>query len=568
MNPIKTVLALALLLCTTVLGAQDDRYTEKEMKRQAQYIEANREKLLGNYAKAIPLFEDLLINDPENSALHYELARSYQAIDELQRAIDLARKATELEPTNEWYAVYLADLFQATGQDNQASEVYQQLVDLNPDNEDYYYKWAYFLVRANKASQALKVYENMEKRFGMNEELTRRKHTLYLGIGDFKKAEQELVNLVEAFPQSTEFLHLLAGFYEQMDESRKALKVYEQILVIDPSDSKAVIALTEQNSPNTEDINYLRSLAAVFVKQDVELDVKMVQLLPYIQRVAETGDPEMANASLELCQILESVHPGEAKVYAAMGDLSYYSGDLPRALEGYEKALAEEESVYLVWEQFLQVCAEIGDTDKLVEYSEASLDVFPNQAMLYYFNGLGYFRQGDPQQAVASLEQALLMTGRNLPLKFQVYHLLGQTYAAVGNQSRSNDAFSRALELNPNAPEVLNDFSYALAMQGEELGKAKEMAARANELRPNLSTYQHTYGWVLYRLQEYRAARDWLNKALEQEPDNPVILEHQGDVHFQLGLVDEAIGFWEQAAENGGTSDLLDRKIADRKLYE
>ena len=568
MNPLKKGSILILLLLATSLSAQDDRYSEQDVQRQAQFIEANRERILGNYAKAIQLFENLADNEPNNPAILYELGRSYHAIDEQQRAIDLIVRAVALDPDNEWYAVYLADLYQATGQDNNASDVYEDLVGIRPEREDYYYKWAYFLVRANKASQALKVYQTMEKTFGLSEELSRRKHTLYLGIGDFRKAEQELINLVDAFPESIDYLHLLAGFYDQMEQPEKALDVYRRIQQLDPSDSKAAIALSGQLQEGNDDINYLRSLAGVFVKPEVELDAKMVQLIPFIQKVADTGDQEMATVGLELCKILNEVHPSEAKVYAATADLHLYSGDPAQALEFYERALKEDESVYQIWEQFLLLCAELNETEKLITYSESALDVFPNQAMLYYFNGLGYSRSGDPEMAVSTLEQAVLMAGRNLPLKFELYSLLGDTYADVENFSRSDDAYSRALELNPNAAKVLRSFSYSLAERAQDLGKAKDMAARANELQPNKAPYLHTYGWVLYRLKEYRAARDWISRALDLDPTNAIILEHQGDIHYQLGLIDEAMEFWQRAADEGGASDLLDRKIADRKLYE
>ncbi|MCB0706463.1 MAG: tetratricopeptide repeat protein [Saprospiraceae bacterium] len=564
----RTGIALFLVLFPLLVNAQNGRLSEKDVQRQGMYIEANQQRLLGNYAKAIKIFEDLLIEEAENDALNYELARTYEAGDELQSAIYQAKIAVALQPDNEWYGVYLADLYQKTGQDNEAAEVYENLVNAYPDRESFFYKWAYFLVRANRASQALKVYETMEDRFGMSEELSRRKHTLYLGVGDFKKAEKELVKLVELFPYNTEYLHLLAGFYEQMHEDNKARAVYARIIELDPNDSRAAIAVTDYENPASNDVNYLRSLQAIFVKRDVSLDVKMVQLIPFIQKVADTGDQDLANAALSLTAILDEIHPGEAKVHAAIGDLYYYSDQKDLARTYYEKALQEDESVYQVWEQYLYTCLETNANDKLLSYSESALDVFPNQVKLYYLNAIGYSRKGESRSAIAALEQALLMTGRNLALQLQVYHLLGKSYQEIGNYDRSGDAYSRALELDPNSAAVLTDFSYMLAMRGVNLGKAKEMAARANEIFPNNAQAQHTYGWVLYRLQEYKAAKDWIGRALKLAPEDTMILEHYGDVLYQLNEQEAAIRNWEQAAAKGGGSELLDRKIADGKLYE
>ena len=50
--------------------------------------------------------------------------------------------------------------------------------------------------------------------------------------------------------------------------------------------------------------------------------------------------------------------------------------------------------------------------------------------------------------------------------------------------------------------------------------------------------------------------------------DDGTIIEHYGDVLFQLGDVDKAIIQWEKARDLGEASENIDKKIADRKLYE
>ena len=47
-----------------------------------------------------------------------------------------------------------------------------------------------------------------------------------------------------------------------------------------------------------------------------------------------------------------------------------------------------------------------------------------------------------------------------------------------------------------------------------------------------------------------------------------VILEHYGDILFKLGEKEKAIEYWNKAKKKGGGSDLLDKKIVDKNLYE
>jgi tetratricopeptide (TPR) repeat protein len=74
---------------------------------------------------------------------------------------------------------------------------------------------------------------------------------------------------------------------------------------------------------------------------------------------------------------------------------------------------------------------------------------------------------------------------------------------------------------------------------------------------------------VLYKLQRYAEAKDWLNKAIDNGGSNdPLILERLGDVHFRLGDVDKAIEQWQRAVNLGSFSTILRKKIETRKLYE
>ena len=125
------------------------------------------------------------------------------------------------------------------------------------------------------------------------------------------------------------------------------------------------------------------------------------------------------------------------------------------------------------------------------------------------------------------------------------------------------------MKINPKAHSILNRYSYYLALRGENLAKAKEMCTKANELFPNNPYYQDTYGWILYKIKEYSAAKEWIGKALANGGgEMPNILEHYGDVLFQLNDVENAIVNWQKALDRGSASEILEKKIADRQLYE
>ncbi len=565
-----TWLLLFFALNAVLLPAQD-RVSEEEVNTQKIFIDASKEKILGNYDSAIRLFQEVLKRDRKNHAAAYELARIYDAREDINKALESIRKAIKLSPDNEWYQLFLADTYEKNSEPRAAAEIFGQLVDRFPGNPFYYERWAFSLVKGRQSEAAIAVYDRMETQFGVSEDISRRKHQLYLGMGEQAKAAAELERLISSSPSNTQYYHMLASFYQQVGKSNDAETVYERLLAVDSTDVRASIALAgKQKGAAAGDTGFLETLKPVFEKADVNIDLKIKELIPYIHKVADGNDPSIVAPTLELASILERVHPKEAKAYSAHADLLYYSGQVPEALEKYQKALELNKSVFSIWEQIMYIHTEMADFEALNTISEAAIDRFPNRAKAYYFNGIAQGQLAKHGDAVASFRQALMMSRKDPVLQVDIYNHLGTEYFMQKKYDQSFGSFERALGINPQAHNVMNRYAYYLAVRGESLPKAKEMAAVSNELAPNLASYQDTYGWVLYKMKEYKAAKEWIAKALANGGDrSSAILEHFGDVLYQLGDTETAQSYWQQALEVGNDgSEFLEKKVAEGKLFE
>ena len=486
------ILTLIWFVSYSQITAQPGTVSQEEVSIQKIFLEGKVQMIRGNMEEALTIFKEVLEKDRDNAAAAYEMARIYDSNEDNDNAIKYAQKATEWEKDNAWYHILLAEFYQKTSQDDKAAMVYENMTKIFPTENEYYFQWAYFLVRSSQPEAAIKVYKMLEDKIGVNEELTRRKHSLYLGLGNYKKAEKELLVFIEKYPTSTSALHNLANFYEQTGEQNKAQATYKKIIQIDPKDSQAIVALAQNDKKSSGEIGYLAKLKPVFQNPNIHIDVKITELFPIVTKVADTGDKNLAVQALELAYILEEVHPNQAKAFSVTGDLLYYSEKNEAAIERYQKTLDLNDNVYAVWEQMLYIYAELKDYDNLVKESENALDLFPNQGAIYYLNGLGYSGQEKHRDAVSALQQALIMSNKNPRLKFQIHTLLGGEYGELNQGERSNKNFEEALKLNPSDPLVLNNYAFYLAERNEELAKAKDMAAKANELLPERAIFHST----------------------------------------------------------------------------
>ncbi len=566
---IKTLPPLLLLCLALTANAQHDHelVSEEVVNTEATFIDGLREQTLGNYDKAIKFFEEVLQKEPRNAAAAYQLAKVYLSTNQTEKARSYAEKAVQWDDANPWYKILLADIYQKLNEDALAAQLYEKLARSSPNNEEYYLKWAYHLVRAGKPKDAIAVYDQLEKRIGINEETARNKHTLYIGLGDYKKAAAELQKLIDRFPNNTAYRHQLATFYEQINDKEAARAVYQQILQVDPDDARARIALAEEAKGN-DDIRFLQSLKPVFENPTTPLDTKIKELIPYVQKLADEGDRELGANLLALATLLETIHPGSAKVYSLLGDVRYYSGDSEGALEAYRRCLELDDTVWQVWEQTLFLLAEKRAWNELLQRSEQALDIFPNQATAYYYHGMALTELGKPRDALSSFQQALIMASRNTPLRFNILVETGRAYCLSGQLQRAINAFEEAAEMSNRSPRVLAPWCHCL-LHNDDIQAARLLAQELVEKAPNQFPAESAMAEVFYRSGDYEQARQWLEKALQHGGDNhPDVLERYGDVSYQLGHADQALDYWKRAKAAGSTSNALERKIQLGKLNE
>ena len=530
-------LLFAFALANYAAYGQNTRIRESEIQLQDKYLEAVGQQQIGKPEAASKLFLEVLEKNPKCDACAFQLARLNETMGKHDLAQESIKKAIAIEPKNKWYRMFLADLYEKGGKDKDAAEIYKSLASPDAFDEDIYYHWAFSLLRSGEPDKALKVYDDIEKRIGLDEDLTHKKHDVYMALGETKKAGNELKKLSAAFPQNLDYLHLLADFYEKNGQHTEASGVYKSILKLDPNDSKANMDIaTGSKKPTAEsELTYLMSLKDLFGKPDIHIDLKIKELLPYINKVADKHDTALGDVCLDLAKTIQKAHPTEAKAYSMLGDLYYHTGKPMEALEQYKQCVKITKVVYTVWEQMLFIYDENGMYDDLLTTSEQVLDLFPNNPVPYFFNGLANEKKGKINEAITSLSQASLMSVRKPTLKLETLVEMGVAYTKGKDFDKADKAFDEALKFNPSS-------SYALAKKGYSLS-----------LRVGQSLQAKAIG----------------EQALKNGGDKiAAVLETYGDVLYKCGDPSGAVVYWQKAKENGAKSKGLERKILEKAILE
>ena len=539
----------------------------EELNLQRLYIEASQARILGANDKAAEIYKQILEQDKQNHAAAYEYSRVLYSLEQYRESLDQINLALRFEKTNVWYWLMKADVLEMLEDYAQAISTYDELIRLKPQEQYYYLHQVELLLRTNQPEQAVAVLNRLESENGIQADIIRKKVEILDVLRKPAEAVVELEKYLKYYPNNIEFLQLAALYSLDSGDAEGAASYYERILRIEPDNAAANLYAANKYKSSGDDIEYLRSILPLIQNSEINIDAKVTELIPYVQKYVAQPNEAYGDVLGDLIAELVANHPDEAKAHALYADFLYASGNLPAAVSEYEATLALDKGVFDVWEQLMYLKAEMYDMDGLIRTSEQALNVFPNQASIYYLRGLAYAYKKDEDSALDELQQALIMSGRNKELRFHVLHLLGQVNLDAGNTEKAYEAFDKALELNGNDVTLLAQYSNALLQSEGDLGKAENLAKQANDLTPGNPQIEHTLAMIAYARNDYKKAFSYIDLSIDHGGgDDPIILEHCGDILYSLEKVDEAVEYWQLSLEGGNDSEILKKKIAERRI--
>ncbi len=542
---------------------------EQRIENSALFIDAFKESMLGNDQKAMEMYGKCIKEDPSNAAAMFELSKILGLRKNYKEALVLAQRAVKTDPDNPWYQQLLASLYMITDRYNEAADVYENLSKKHPENVGYLIDWANAYIYGRNISEAIKVFDIIESKMGITEEISIQKEKLYLSLKKSDKAIEELQKLISKFPDESKYYNLLAELYFNNSEYDKAFEIYNKILEIAPDDPYVHLALSQYYKVKGDKEKSFEEMELAFKNKKFSIDSKVAILIQYYTALELSSDSVTNKEALALSEILSQSYPNDAKSHSIHADLLYRDKKVKDARDEYRKVIALDSSKYLVWEQLLRIEAELNDTNAMADESKTAIELFPLQPVPYFFSGVSEFNLKKYDEAIDAFKKGAEITVDNNALLIWFYTYLGDAYHQKANNSESDKAYEKVLELDSKNSYVLNNYSYFLSERGENLEGAEKMAKKANELEPDNSSYLDTYAWVLYKMGRLDEAKKWSEKSMENGgKDNADILEHYGDILYKLNDVDNAYNYWLKAKEAGEGSKFLEQKIRDKKLYE
>ncbi|SHJ40880.1 Flp pilus assembly protein TadD, contains TPR repeats [Ruegeria lacuscaerulensis ITI-1157] len=485
-----------------------------------------------DYVAAEKYYSKALNFDPENTKLMESVLLARVALGQIERALPLAQEMESEGIANQAARMVIAADLVQRGQFAELLARDPETQGVGPLVDGLMLAWVY--IGQGEMTKAMEQFDAVAAEEGLREFALYHKALALASVGDFEGAEAIFgadEGRVARFSRRAALARV--EVLSQLDRNADALQFLDSVFA-SGSDPTIEAYTARLQAGETLPFTHVRSaqdgVAEVFFTVGAALNTEAAHdyVLLY-SRVATYLRPDHIDAILLSAELLEELEQHDLAV-AAYRTVPPSSGDFHVAELGRADVLAR-----------------MGKTDAAAEVLENLAARQPDLPSVHVALADLQRRQENYAAAVTAYDRAIELTEANSGGNWFLYYARGISHERLKNWDKAEADFRKALELNPDQPQVLNYLGYSLVERQEKLDEALEMIQRAVAAQPDSGYIVDSLGWVLFRLGRYDEAVGHMERAVELMPVDPVVNDHLGDVYWAVGRLREAETQWKRA---------------------
>jgi tetratricopeptide (TPR) repeat protein len=140
----------------------------------------------------------------------------------------------------------------------------------------------------------------------------------------------------------------------------------------------------------------------------------------------------------------------------------------------------------------------------------------------------------------------LKVADQTLPESLEIKYELAMLQEKQNNLKEMERLLREVIELDPGHAHAYNALGYSFADRNIRLKEASDLITRALEISPNDPFILDSMGWVKFRQGDLVDALKYLEQAYGMRPEAD-IAAHLGEVLWKLGRKDDARKVWSEA---------------------
>ncbi|KTD07707.1 tetratricopeptide repeat protein [Legionella jamestowniensis] len=435
-------------------------------------------EMKGDWEKAISIYTQLLLNNPNNLDLWLRVAQIEHHIKNYPLAINAYKHAIRIKPDDSKLHKALSEVYAEANQPEEALIEVDKAVRLSPNNVDYLLAKVKIANWNKESAVALESYQKILQ-LSKTENITINKKETFIEIARLQAQLQNYQEAIKSYnqgillnPDNPKLYQELAQVYAAAKDFDKALNTTNKALQLDADNVEllqlkaGLESLLQKNQLAVETYQKLLELSALHGNATTVDRLMILKQLGNLQNQAHNY-----NEAIKIYIQAIQLYPGNAALYQDLSQ-TYAAAEEPyKAMQAINRALElEPDNVdYLRSQATLATWVKNNKLAIETQQKILALSQDDNEKInLLRQIGNLYNQEHQYQQAINVYEQAISLNPKHVTL----YQELAQTYAAAKNPQNALNAINKALEIEPNHISLLQTKArYANWVKNSKLAK-------------------------------------------------------------------------------------------------
>ena len=535
--------------------------TREEAEAVRSYVDGLMHFENEEYEQALDKLTFAHLKLSDRAGVSFALADVYLATRDLTNASYYGKIAAEQDPENKWYHLKLAQIYRQAGRNDATIEAYKTALEYHPDDTDILFQLAESYVNFGELLEANAVYDRIMKRRGTDFSIHLRKFKNFNALQMRDSALTELQEMREIDPGNLATLRTISQYYLELNETGLALEILNEAKARNARDPQTLLLLAEIYVDQS-DWDRLGDVFVSMLQDPLIYPSQKLELVRFIYTQYQNRPSEeiLAQQTGEVLTAFSKNEPdyGPAQLLAA--EYFLRKGEMATALEKLRQANRLIPEQPDAWRQRVQILFQMERYEDVISISDSANTYASDDAFVQFFTGTSYMLTDRPDEALTWLESASFAPA-NRNFRSIIQSTLADVQSDLDRWDESIMSYERALRLDPENHNAMNNYAYNLSVKGEDLDRALELAELAVSFQPGNAAYLDTIGWVYFKRSEYEEAREFIQRSVDTGDAGPEVFEHLGDVFEALGNMEDAVRWWNKALEIDSNREYLKDRI-------
>jgi tetratricopeptide (TPR) repeat protein len=444
--------------------------------------------------------------------------QSSESIEILERQLNSVLKDLRLKSRDPFRLNNAGVAFLNAGKWNEAREHLRDALALAPNLKSARANLARLNASTGRLDDALAEYRELSARYPKDPFPLINMAQLHLEKHEFEEAEERLNTAIKLSPRhpvahnNRALIHLRRKNYQEaisdlrvalrydvrqasiqnnlgvayllVGSTRKAVRAFKAALVLDPVNDAAIRNLAEHFITLRNPEGAIELLRTYVAHRPKDIDARSLFAKAYFVAQKYTESTRELMNALRLAETTDKKSV-KATIFNNLGLVSRAKGDISKARDLFEGALALQPSYRIAWRNLADLLLNIGHLEGARKALDKCLALDPNDARCHMLFAVYHSMREEYEESVEDLRRAIEINPRDARPYAWLASVMGDGF---GNYAEGIRVLEAGLRLNRNDARLLNNLAYSYLML-DDVRSARKILDKVDDFDREVEMY-------------------------------------------------------------------------------